>query len=116
MNVLIENFKIEGLYGNRNYLIELDNNQLILVGENGSGKSTVVSILHYVLTSQWQKLIKFDFKSLTITINGKPYHMSKGDVTSFVSSGRPSNTARYVSQRLDELEINPKNALAAYSD
>ena len=38
---VIKKIEIFGLYNNRDYSITLDNNTLILVGENGSGKCGV---------------------------------------------------------------------------
>ncbi len=112
--MMIESFEIQGLYGKRDYVIEFDNNQLILVGENGSGKSTVVSILHYLLTSQWQKLLKYDFTSLTLTVNGTPHHIHKNDIAGFEDFEYPSNEVQYVAHRINELGIDPEKALADF--
>jgi predicted ATPase len=109
--MIIDKFEIEGLYGNRNYSIVFDNNQLILVGENGSGKSTVVSILHYLLTSQWQKLSKYTFKSLTLVLNGEAHAIAKEDIACFEDSEYASNEIQYVIHRISELGIDPEKAL-----
>ena len=111
MSMIIEKFEIEGLYGNRNYSIVFDNNQLILVGENGSGKSTVVSILHYLLTSQWQKLNKYDFKSLSLVLNGKKHTIVKEDIACFEDSEYAGNDIQYIAHRISELGIDPEKAL-----
>lgn len=76
----IENFKIEGLYGHINCDLELNDNKLILIGENGSCKTTIIKILFYVLSAQWSKLYQFNFDKITITIDGDKYPISRSDV------------------------------------
>ena len=46
---LITEFKINGL--NQNYNVDLifENNKTIFIGENGIGKTTILSILYYLL-------------------------------------------------------------------
>lgn len=74
----ISQLKIEKLHGNRNYNLSLSDNTLILVGENGSGKTTVLKILFYILSGQIVSLSKYKFESITITIDGKDF-LIKGD-------------------------------------
>ena len=38
-------FAIYGLWGERNYELEINDEKLIVVGENGTGKTTVMRIL-----------------------------------------------------------------------
>ena len=44
-------------------------NKLIFVGFNGLVKTTVVSILYFLLTEQWSRLFEYEFSSLLIAIN-----------------------------------------------
>ena len=67
----IDNFEIIGLYGQRDFFVTLEDNQLILVGENGSGKSTIISIFYSVITGQWMELAKFDFET---PLQSQPTH------------------------------------------
>lgn len=115
MKLSIERFGVYGLYGKRDYEITLDNNQLILVGENGTGKSTIISIFHYLLTSQWHKLVKFDFKSISITVNGETYLIEKDELMYLEESDGTSNDMAIVANRLSELGIDPKHALRTFS-
>lgn len=59
-------FAIYGLWGERNYCLNFDQGKLILVGENGSGKTSVLRILYYCLTCNWGKLTKESFKKIEI--------------------------------------------------
>jgi len=115
MELRIERFGVYGLYGKKDYEITLDDNQLILVGENGTGKSTVVSILHYLLTSQWHKLIKYDFRTISITINGESYLIEKDELMCFEDTDGSSNETRIVANRLSELGVEPEDALRDFS-
>ncbi len=66
----LQRIQIRGLYGNRNIDADLSNNTLIIVGENGSGKTTFLRIVFYLLSGRWVSLLQFKFESLIITING----------------------------------------------
>ena len=64
----ISRFRVEGLFGRRNVDLALSDNRLIIVGENGSGKSTVVNMLYYFVTAQWDRLQKMRFTKLVLCI------------------------------------------------
>ncbi len=64
----IKEFCIIGLWGERNYHLKINNGKLIMVGENGCGKSTVLRIIYYTLAEKWGQLIKEDFERIRITI------------------------------------------------
>ena len=49
----IEKINIEGLFGEHDYHIPVKNNKLILVAENGSGKTTIVNIIYYLIKKQY---------------------------------------------------------------
>jgi predicted ATP-dependent endonuclease of OLD family len=65
----LQRIQIVGLHGNRNIDAIVENNTLIIVGENGSGKTTFLRILFYFLSGRWVALLQFNFQSLTVTIN-----------------------------------------------
>jgi hypothetical protein len=73
----IQNFTVIGLHGKSNYQIKLVDNTLILVAENGSGKTTIVSMFYYFLSRQWSKLNEYKFDTLTLTINGRDFSFDK---------------------------------------
>jgi predicted ATPase len=78
----ITRFEIKSLHGYKNIDLHIKDNTLILVGENGSGKTTVLRLLFYFLSGQWNSLANYQFEELAITINGKrhllPYsHLEK---------------------------------------
>lgn len=60
-----EYFFINGLFGNKNYKIELEDYRFkILISENGVGKSTILKILNAFELSKSLELVKYDFESL----------------------------------------------------
>lgn len=111
----IEYLKIVGLYGKRDYFVKFENNQLILVGENGTGKSTITSIFHFVITGQWKKLWKFDFETISISVDEKVYDITKEDVSKLIDIEHPSNKTQYIFHRLRDLGLDPEEALEQFS-
>lgn len=73
----IKEFCIIGLWGERNYHLKINNGKLIMVGENGCGKSTVLRIIYYTLAEKWGQLIKEDFERIRITIGTERKEFAK---------------------------------------
>jgi predicted ATP-dependent endonuclease of OLD family len=57
---------IYGLHGFRDYSIRIKDNRLIVVGENGSGKSTILKIIYHTLSCDWDALRAFSFKNIIL--------------------------------------------------
>jgi len=49
----IKRFEIKKLHGYKNVDLRLDDNTVILVGENGAGKTTILHLFYYLLSGQW---------------------------------------------------------------
>ncbi|KGE73476.1 AAA family ATPase [Spirochaeta lutea] len=115
----LEKFVIKNLFNTFDYEISFENNRLVLVGENGSGKSTFVSILYYLLSLQWDKLDDYPFDSLEIVVNGgKAKSVSKNDILKYNQFHKrrrfrrfPSSLIRQVETSLENLKLSPKVAL-----
>ncbi len=73
-------FHIEALHGRYNVDIPIEDNKLVLVGENGTGKSTVASLIFLFLTRQWSRLAAYDFKSITAVINSEEIEFTKDEI------------------------------------
>lgn len=73
----IKEFWIIGLWGERNYHLNINNGKLIMVGENGCGKSTVLRIVYYTLAKKWGQLIKEDFERIRIVIGDEQKEFTK---------------------------------------
>lgn len=77
MSIELETFEIVGLHGAGTIVLTLEDNRLILVGENGSGKTTVVNILYHFLARQWHKLSEYQFASLKAVVNGETIELTR---------------------------------------
>ena len=63
---MIDKISILNLWNERNYRIKLVDESLIIVGENGSGKTTVLRIIYNVLSRNWLQLFEEDFERLVL--------------------------------------------------
>lgn len=106
----IEYVRIEKLYGHKSFDVKFEDNQLIIVGENGLGKSTIINILFYTLTSQWQKLLKYQFVSIEVGVDGKDYKFTFEDVESICDEASDGS----VTQLLMKLKSIGLTASKAY--
>lgn len=109
----ITKFVIEKLHGNKNIELEIEDNTLILVGENGAGKSTILQLFYYFLSGQWTVMTKYDFESISITINNKDYSLRFSELEkSFNSYSHrmlrrvPPSVRHKVIEQLEKLRLN----------
>lgn len=85
----IESFAIKGLHGTRrSVVLKIEDDRLVMVGENGSGKTTVLNMLFYFLTLQWTRLADLSFQELTVTISGKSVTVSCEEVRAMKATPR----------------------------
>ena len=83
----ITRFRIQKLHGFRNIDIPIDDNTLILVGENGSGKTTILRLLYCLLTGQWSSMAVYDFHSIHLDIDTHSYQLTRTDITKHLTRG-----------------------------
>lgn len=72
----LERITIKGLHGNKTIDAHLRDNTLVLVGENGAGKTTFLRILYYAMSGQWRPLLQNKFASITLSIGGEEHEIS----------------------------------------
>jgi len=81
----LSRFRIEGLHGrNRAIDVPIVDNRLVLVGENGTGKSTFVSLLYYFLTQQWRRIVEYRFNAVQIECGDEGVQLSHEDVEALI--------------------------------
>lgn len=66
MQKVINKFSIVNLFGYKNISIDFSENCYILVGENGSGKTTILNCLFYVLARKTDLLSKIRFDKIIL--------------------------------------------------
>ncbi|MDD6581089.1 MAG: AAA family ATPase [Bacteroidales bacterium] len=81
----LKGFKINKLHETLNFELKFKNNTLILLGENGSCKTTIIKMLYYTLSLQWGKLSQYNFESIEINVDKSIFKISKEDL--IVSTG-----------------------------
>ena len=66
----IESFKIEKLWGYRNIDLTFNNDVNVLIGPNGSGKTTILNLLHAILSGNPPSLLNVNFEYVEIKLRG----------------------------------------------
>lgn len=67
--IQIKHIKILGLFGNRDITIDLSSGKLILVGENGLGKTTILAILNHLLSGRIEDLLGYHFSGIVVSFS-----------------------------------------------
>jgi predicted ATP-dependent endonuclease of OLD family len=75
----ITRFEIKKLHGYKNIDLRLVDNTVILVGENGAGKTTILHLFYYLLSGQWSSIARFQFEELAMTIGNKRHALKYSD-------------------------------------
>lgn len=105
----IQRFCIYGLFGYKDIEINFDESFKILVGENGSGKTTILNCLYYTLKKKFEPLSKIRFDKIRIDFrHKKTLEFAKYEVDAIVEAEyKFQNTAFYrsLSQQLTNKDI-----------
>ena len=80
MNEILTHFHITSLQDTRDVHVRIDENKLVLVGENGTGKSTVVNLVYFFLTGQWKRMLDYKFSQIEATISSKSYKLDREEL------------------------------------
>ena len=76
----LKSFKIKKLHGFKNYNLKFKDNTLILVGENGAGKTTILRMLYYIISGQWNALAKFKFETISLEVENETFSINSSDL------------------------------------
>jgi predicted ATP-dependent endonuclease of OLD family len=78
---LLQKFEIEGLHGDRNVSLDFRGNTAVLIDGNGTGKTTVLNALFYILSKRTQRLTRFRFDKIRLTFgNGDPIELQREEL------------------------------------
>lgn len=80
----LKSFSINGLFGFKDVKIPFDKEALILIAENGSGKTTILNTLYYSISCQFHKLSNLEFESVVIEfMSGENVEIKKSYLNSY---------------------------------
>jgi predicted ATPase len=108
----LKSFAIYGLFGYQDIVLPLDQQVLILVAENGSGKTTVLNSIYYALTQNIEKLEKIDFQEIGVNFTSQNSSINlaklkKLDIQSIISKSiTPESISLSSYSRLLDLLVN----------
>lgn len=91
----LQNFKIKKLFGYQNVDLHFENNVLILMGENGLGKTSILNSLYFTLTKKWKKLLKINFEDISLVIDNNNFSFTKTQLASYLESLNNKKNLRY---------------------
>lgn len=94
-------FRVVGLHGRKTIDVPVNDNRLVLVGENGTGKSTFANLIYFFLTKQWQRLHQYQFSRIEATLGDAELVVTPDQIEShFEVIARASRMARRFSPRM----------------
>ncbi|HEY0738660.1 MAG TPA: AAA family ATPase [Herpetosiphonaceae bacterium] len=76
-------FRIEALHQSRTIHVSITDNKLVLVGENGTGKSTVANLIYFFLTNQWRRMLDYEFDAVVAVIDSEEIVVTREELTAF---------------------------------
>ncbi|SOE91199.1 AAA domain-containing protein, putative AbiEii toxin, Type IV TA system [Caballeronia arationis] len=101
----IESFKIFGLHGYKNVEIDFSGPARIIIAENGTGKTTILSALYAFLKRDFYRLVKINFDRIECIINGasEPLVVARNEIQSFESNSDLENLSKYVNHSVADI-------------
>lgn len=94
----ISGFSASGILGSRHYHLRLDGPASIIVGPNGTGKSTFLSLFYLMLSRQWARLNEYEFSELVLHHSGGSITLNKADLLEFDITGKHGGAERYIAR------------------
>ena len=80
----LKSFAINGLFGFKDVEIPFDKEAVILIAENGSGKTTILNTLYYSISCKFDKLSTVEFESVVLEFtSGASVEIKKSDLNSW---------------------------------
>lgn len=108
----LQRFQIYGLHGSKNFDVSFTDDTLVLVGENGTGKTTFLRLLFNFLSGRWLSLIHFQFDRLVLTIDGQEFAITHDDIVAKFRrvdrralAGLPPQTRNRVGELLERGDV-----------
>lgn len=110
--MLIEYFCIKKLFGYQDFEITFFDKDTIFVGENGMGKTTILSILYHTLSLNFSEILDYDFEAIEIKYkNSSKFCIKQSDIEIFDKRNQNNHRrfseelVKHVEEIIDESEI-----------
>ena len=100
MKCNITSIEIKGLYGVRDFLVRLKNNMLILVGENGSGKTTISRMIYATLSCNWDLLRTYPFEKITINFSDESVEITSNIINGIFCTPDIERVEYFIDRRM----------------
>jgi len=95
-NISPVRFRIEELFGEYNVDLPLDNDVNIFLGENGMGKTTILSCLYYILSGKIEQLANLHFRTIMVDFSdGSNHSLLKDDLVAYAENFTTSNGTNF---------------------
>lgn len=106
---IVKYFKIIGLHGYKDVMIDFESPVRIVIAENGAGKTTILSALHSFLTCQFSRLRSIDFEEMRCQFYGQDEEVvfKKKNLVDL-----PSTSAEVLDEILQYSEADESNVIA----
>lgn len=89
---MLEEFAVRGLHGDRDISFSFSDPATILVSDNGSGKTTALSLLYGALSGDLGSLLRFEFDMLEILVsNGRKLVFKRSEFDEITSFSKGKN-------------------------
>lgn len=111
----LKSFSIYGLFGYKNITIPFDKKALIIISENGAGKTTILKILYYTLSCKFRKIVHLNFECVKFVFtSGEIVEIRKTDIEKFLSEEKNlKNISSHPASSFDVASIEGKTYMAS---
>lgn len=104
----IKTFKIQNLFGYKDVEMSFEDSYKIIVGENGTGKTTILNCLYYTLSKRFELLSNIRFDSITINFTkNRKIEFTKEEVDAYNEKEKEFQHSQFY--RLLSSKIKEKN-------
>ncbi|HGF8316011.1 TPA: AAA family ATPase, partial [Enterococcus faecium] len=105
---MISKFVINELFNEKNIELNFEKSALIITGDNGNGKTTILNILYYILSGTVQELMDYEFSQAIIFFQKEFKEVKKIEVFKFDSGDRKELKIAYFFKKtkIPDIEIN----------
>lgn len=84
-NQFIQEFEIIGLFGYKDVCITFNHSILIVIGENGFGKTSILNALNFLITHSYKRLLEIKFNAIRLTIDDKEFFYERNLIEQYSS-------------------------------